>query len=100
MVERLLCAGADPSARTRSGETARDLAATLRRPKLGHVIDAHLTRQLRALLVNICFSFRAADLPVLVLLECFAASAAMTYAGEVVSLPLDLQWRIAKRTRE
>lgn len=101
-VQLLLQAGADAGARTASNKTARDLALEGDEyDKIRAVcIDVHLAQQLRAHFVDFCIACRGADWPVLVLLECFAWSSAMTYAGEVSAIALDVRWRIAKRIRE
>ena len=97
----LLRSGANTAAQRYFGDTARDIASRMRQHAIVSSIDAHLRRELRSQLVDICSALLAAELPVLVLLECFAWSAATTYAVQHVELPpLDLQWRIAKRLQE
>ena len=96
----LLGAGADVEARWADGSTARDFASRIENSLVVHAIDAHLRRQLRLRLFDICCAMHAADLPVLVLLECFAWNVATTYAAQHVELPLKLQWRIAKSIRD
>lgn len=101
MVSFLLGAGADPSAvASAQGTTARDTARHLDRQQVVQVIDNHLRHQQRPELINICLAFAATELPVLVLLELFAWSAKPSYASEVVPLPLEEQWRIAKLIRD
>ena len=98
-VLRLLQAGADPSISAAHG-TARQIAERKNLPVIVSVIDAHLRRQLRRRLADICCAFRARELPVLVLLECFAWALCESYASDCVSVPLDVQWRVAKRIRD
>ena len=62
--------------------------------------DAHDRRRLRWRLVDICSTLCAVDLPVLLLLECFAWTASTIDAGQNVELSLDECWRIAKLVRE
>lgn len=92
--------GADCSTNLRDTGTQRDVAKNLDKEDILNIIDSHLRRQLRPPLVQICLTLlAAADLPLLVLLECFAWSASTTYAAQEVELPLHLQWRIAKSSK-
>ena len=95
-----LRAGADASFCSPVFGTAREVACKWNQDAVVQAIDDHLRSQLRAQLVDLCCALTAADWPVLVQLECFAWRAATTYAGQHVTLPLDLQWRISKHIRE
>ena len=97
VVALLLNAGADVTARSAPHGTPRDAACRADRLEVIKVIDAHLCRQLRSQLVDIC---AALDLPAFLLIECFAWASCDSMAGEHVELPLELQWRIAKHIRD
>ena len=100
IVTCLLDAGADPGIETRVPhfETPRQLA---KNQDVIDLIDQHQRRQLRSKLVDICTTLlAAADVPALVLLECFEWSASTTRAAQHVSIPLETQWRIAKTIRD
>lgn len=96
----LLRAGADVAAQASNGDTARYWARRNVKPDVVEIIDAHLRRQLRQCLVDVCVSLHAVDVPVLALLECFAWASSTTYASDHVELPLLLQWKIAKLVRD
>ena len=99
IVALLLRLGADVAAQSFSC-TARNMALMQCRHGVIAVIDEHLRTKLHAQLVDFCIALHAADLPVLVLLECFAWTSSTTYAAQHVELPLDLQWQIAKHVRD
>ena len=98
VVSRLLRANVDLHAKSVYG-TVREAALLLDRNPCLYVIDAHLQRQLRRCLANVCLALCATELPVLALIECFAWTAASLYANDHAHLSLDLQWRIAKLVR-
>lgn len=99
VVSQLLRAGADVTTEANYYGTARQAAFLCGNHGVVSLIDEHLRRQLRTQLVELCVALQAANWPVLVLLECFAWTSAASYAAQHVKLPLDLQWRIAKRVR-
>ena len=100
LVSLLLRSGADPTAKSECS-TAKDMALLLAHQSVVDIIDAHHRRQLRRRLADLCTAFRSKNLPVLVLLECFAwHSASAAFDSEDNELALDLQWRIAKRIKD
>ena len=96
VVSLLLRGGANVEATTLKLGTARDIAVSSNNTEVLQVIDVHLCHQLRLQLVDLCVALRPLCLPVLVLLECFAWTASTSYAAQHVTIPLELQWRIAK----
>ena len=97
LVTLLLRHGANVRATFKHFGTARDFADFHEKDDVVNVIDSHV---LRCQLIDMCCALHAAQLPVLVLSECVAWSAATTRANESAALPLDEQWRIAKHIRE
>ena len=81
--------------------TARRVAVRSNQLAVVELIDAHVRGQLRSHFADLCLALHAADLPVLVLVECFGWSACerWSHAGEQVELPRDALWRIAKHIR-
>ena len=102
IASQLLDAGADVSIASRFSGTARDVASTRGEFRVVELIDAHVHRQLRSHLVDICCATLSLNLPVLVLLECFAWRSSTMYGASFrhARVPLDMQWRIAKLIRE
>lgn len=103
IIRMLLEAGADAlyhrgAVHSRKLASARELAAQYRDRAVVRMIDAFT---LRRHLFNLCCALKAADWPVLVVLECFAWSSA--FVGERLApdaqLPLDVQWQIAKKVK-
>lgn len=80
----------------------REMANKAEKVVVVDLIDKHFQRQLRSHLFDVCSALHAANLPVLVLLECFAWSAAATlpHAHKHCAIPPDTQWRIAKLIRD
>lgn len=74
---------------------ASDEARESQNDEIADLIDSHC---LRRHLLRVCCALAAANLPVLVLLECFAWSAPNECAH--MQLSLDAQWRIAKHVRD
>ena len=70
----LLRAGANVAFASNRGVTARDAAYSAEHQAVVDIIDAHLCCPLRAQLVDVCLALLPADLPVLLLLECYAWS--------------------------
>ena len=81
---------------TKSVDAARQIAKTGRRRNqaLADALDAH---HRRCQLFDLCCALHSLNLPVLVLLECFAWTIGPQRTSEV---PLELQWRIAKRIKD
>ena len=96
LVSLFLNAGADVSVSSTPFGTAREAAHD---SDVVDAIDAHLRRRLRAQLVDLACALHALHLPVLLILNIFTFRSVLTYAGEHVSLALDLQWSIVKHIR-